>query len=55
MSLEYSKERVRPRESIDLQVKAEPKSEVALLAVDKSVLLLATGNDITEADVRFLA
>lgn len=36
----------------EYQVKADPNSYVGLLAVDQSVLLLKSGNDITKEMVR---
>ena len=43
-----SKDSTKVGEEISIDVSAEPNSEVFLLGVDKSVLLLATGNDITK-------
>ena len=39
---------VEPGEKVKLTVKADPDSSVGLLAVDQSVLLLKSGNDITK-------
>ena len=38
---------VEPGKAVDVTVKAEPNSYVGVLAVDQSVLLLRSGNDIT--------
>jgi CD109 antigen len=35
------------KNEVELEVKADPKSYIGLLAVDKSVKLLGTGNDVT--------
>ncbi|XP_067949274.1 CD109 antigen-like [Watersipora subatra] len=51
VAVSYSKESAQPGESVDVQVTAVSGSMVGLLAVDQSVLLLAGGNDITQADV----
>jgi len=42
---------VEPGKAVDVTVKAEPNSYVGVLAVDQSVLLLRSGNDITRQDV----
>ena len=44
---EFSHKQRRPGESVTLDVQAEPNSFIGILAVDKSVKLLRTGNDIT--------
>ena len=51
VSISYSKEKAQPGESVNVRVTAAADSLVGLLAVDQSVLLLAGGNDITQADV----
>ncbi|XP_052864269.1 uncharacterized protein LOC128270884 [Anopheles cruzii] len=43
-----SHETVKPGDAIDISVKAKEDSFVGLLAVDQSVLLLKSGNDITK-------
>ena len=40
-----------PGEEVTLKMTAAPSSYVGLLAVDQSVLLLRSGNDITEDQV----
>ncbi|KAK3612490.1 hypothetical protein CHS0354_024460 [Potamilus streckersoni] len=52
VDIKFSKIRSQPGESVDVQLKADPDSLICVLAVDKSVLLLGTGNDITENRVR---
>lgn len=39
---------VEPGKVVDVLVKAKPNSYVGVLGVDQSVLLLRTGNDITQ-------
>ena len=41
-----------PGESALIRVKTAPNSFVGMLAMDQSLLLLKSGNDITESDVR---
>ena len=50
VSVSYSKNRTQPGDTVDVKVSAVTGSMVGLLAVDQSVLLLAGGNDITQAD-----
>ncbi|XP_053673861.1 thioester-containing protein 1 allele R1-like [Anopheles nili] len=49
--LSLSKDEVQPGESIDIDIRAGKDSYVGLLAVDQSVLLLKSGNDIVRDDV----
>ena len=42
---------MEPGDNITLQITTDPLSQVHLLAVDQSVLLMQTGNDITQGDV----
>ena len=51
VSLAFSKSEVKPGQKASLRVKAEPRSRVFLLGVDKSARLLGTGNDITRDNV----
>ena len=44
----FCKNQTKVGESVDLDIVAAENSEVFLLAVDKSVQLLASGNDVTE-------
>ena len=46
--MEYSQSTVEPGAEVQISGMAEAGSLVALLAVDQSVLLLASGNDIDE-------
>uniref|UniRef100_A0A0N4Z9Y8 TEP1-F n=1 Tax=Parastrongyloides trichosuri TaxID=131310 RepID=A0A0N4Z9Y8_PARTI len=48
VSLSIDKTSVEPGEELKFTVKAAPESYVGLLAVDQSVLLLKSGNDITK-------
>uniref|UniRef100_A0A0N5A8I3 TEP1-F n=1 Tax=Syphacia muris TaxID=451379 RepID=A0A0N5A8I3_9BILA len=48
VSLSMDRNQAEPGEKIKLTVKADPSSFVGLMAVDQSVLLLKSGNDITK-------
>ncbi|CAD5206260.1 unnamed protein product [Bursaphelenchus okinawaensis] len=48
VSLNIDKQSVEPGETVKFTVKADSDSYVGLLAVDQSVLLLKSGNDITK-------
>lgn len=45
--MSIDKTSVEPGDSVSFKVTADPDSYVGLLAVDQSVLLLKSGNDIT--------
>ncbi|XP_046369854.2 CD109 antigen-like [Haliotis rufescens] len=47
VSIAFSRNDSKPHDNIDVLVSADPMSSVNLLAVDQSVLLLKSGNDIT--------
>ncbi|XP_033743834.1 CD109 antigen-like [Pecten maximus] len=51
VSIRFDKTKAQPGEGISVDVSADPNSIVNLLAVDQSVLLLKSGNDITPAEV----
>ncbi|XP_067661520.1 CD109 antigen-like [Haliotis asinina] len=51
VSITMDKTSAQPGESVNVQVTADPQSLVNLLAVDQSVLLLKSGNDITQSEV----
>ncbi|XP_033743827.1 CD109 antigen-like isoform X3 [Pecten maximus] len=51
VSISFDKTKAQPGEGINVDVSADPNSIVNLLAVDQSVLLLKSGNDITPAEV----
>ena len=51
MAIDYSDKSVEPGNNITLHITTDPQSMVHLLAVDQSVLLMETGNDITQGDV----
>ena len=51
VSVKFSSEQTKPGEAVSVNVKASPFSQVGLLAVDKSVLLLDKGNDFSVAQV----
>lgn len=51
VSMNFMKDEVLPGSQMLVDLKADPKSQINVLAVDKSVLLLKTGNDITKDKV----
>lgn len=51
VALSFDKNTAEPGENVSLSITSDPQSLVNLLAVDQSVLLLASGNDITQSDV----
>ncbi|KAL5012796.1 hypothetical protein ScPMuIL_011347 [Solemya velum] len=51
VSLTFNTTKAEPGDGINLAITADPQSFVNLLAVDQSVLLLKSGNDITESQV----
>ncbi|KAL5016375.1 hypothetical protein ScPMuIL_005964 [Solemya velum] len=51
VSLGFDQNQVLPGGNVSLTVSADPHSVVNLLAVDQSVLLLKTGNDVTQSEV----
>lgn len=52
MSIDVDPKRAEPNATVSFKIHASPKSYVGLLAVDQSVLLLKSGNDITVDMVR---
>ncbi|XP_025086986.1 CD109 antigen-like [Pomacea canaliculata] len=52
VSLEMSVNRTEPHTDLEVYVTADPNSVVHLLAVDQSVLLIKTGNDVTPSQVK---
>ena len=53
MSLSFAEEEdVLPRTDVSLTVNAQPNSYIGLLAVDQSVLLLRSDNDLSQDEVR---
>eukprot|EP00105_Crassostrea_gigas_P038152 XP_019922300.1 PREDICTED: CD109 antigen-like [Crassostrea gigas] len=51
VALSFDKTKAQPGENVNVRVTADPMSTVYLLAVDQSVLLLKSGNDITQEEV----
>lgn len=51
VSMNFMKDEVLPGSQMLVDLKADPNSQINVLAVDKSVLLLKTGNDITKDKV----
>ena len=53
--MSFSKKEVKPADNITLSIQASPKSYIGVLAVDQSVTLLKTGNDISQSEVYFFS
>ncbi|XP_059152580.1 CD109 antigen-like isoform X3 [Physella acuta] len=51
VSVSFNKNQSQPNEDVVFEVTADPNSNVNILAVDQSVLLMKTGNDITPKKV----
>ena len=49
--MSFNKNESEPGQSVEVLLTADPMSMVNVLAVDQSVLLLKSGNDITEDKV----
>jgi len=52
VSISFDRTTAEPAENVSLHISTDPVSLVNILAVDQSVLLMASGNDITQIDVR---
>ena len=52
--MDFSRSSAEPGDDINLLVTTDPNSLVNVLAVDQSVILLKSGNDVTQKDVRCL-
>ncbi|KAL3881064.1 hypothetical protein ACJMK2_033260, partial [Sinanodonta woodiana] len=52
VSIKFSSLRAQPQDNLTLHLTAAPGSNINILAVDKSVLLLKSGNDITPGEVK---
>ena len=51
VSIDFDRTKAQPHENVSVIVTADPASTVNLLAVDQSVLLMKSGNDITSSQV----
>ena len=51
VSVQMDKSQAEPADTVQVTVRASPLSTAYLLAVDQSVLLLRSGNDITAGQV----
>ncbi|XP_021365550.1 CD109 antigen-like isoform X1 [Mizuhopecten yessoensis] len=51
VAINFDRNSAKPKESVRVDLEATPNSQVYILAVDKSVLLLKSGNDISEDEV----
>ena len=54
VSLEFNVNETSPANRVSLRVSADIGSKVNILAVDKSVLHLKSGNDVSDDDVSVL-
>nr|KAG5687089.1 hypothetical protein BaRGS_000935 [Batillaria attramentaria] len=52
VTIEMSTNKSEPHTDLDVYLTADPNSVVHLLAVDQSVLLVKSGNDVTPGEVR---
>lgn len=50
VNINTNSEETRPGTNVELTFEAKPNSYVGVLGVDQSVLLLKSGNDITEVN-----
>jgi hypothetical protein len=50
VKINTNSEETQPGTDVELTVEAKPNSYVGILGVDQSVLLLKSGNDITEVN-----
>ena len=53
VTIDFDKTTAQPHENVNVLVTADPSSVVNLLAVDQSVLLMKSGNDITASEVSY--
>lgn len=51
IDLEVVPDAVKPGSEVEISIKSNPKSHIGLLAIDQSVLLLRSGNDLTRDTV----
>lgn len=51
VEISFDRAKAEPAENVSLLITSDPVSLVNLLAVDQSVLLLGTGNDVTQREV----
>ncbi|XP_071785161.1 CD109 antigen-like isoform X2 [Asterias amurensis] len=51
VTVTFDQDEIKPGDNINLEVTAEANSYVGILAIDTSVMLLKTGNDITQNQV----
>ena len=54
VSINFDRRQVQPGNEVILSLKADPHSLVNVLAVDKSVLLLKSGNDLSQDEVSLM-
>ncbi|XP_052246732.1 CD109 antigen-like [Dreissena polymorpha] len=51
VAISFDRNTAEPAENVTLQISTDPRSMVNILAVDQSVMLMATGNDVTQKNV----
>lgn len=51
VDLNVSNDKCKPGEEVDIRVTSKPTSFVGLLGIDKSVIILKSGNDLSETDI----
>lgn len=51
IELEIVPDKAKPSQMIDINVTSNPNSYIGLLAIDKSLMTLRSGNDLTESDI----
>ena len=52
MEVKVAPDSVEPGKTVDVSVRAKPNSYVGVLGVDQSVLLLKSGNDISQVSFK---
>lgn len=52
MSVSFNRDTSEPGDEIVFTVESSPRSYVGILAVDQSVLILKSGNDVTREEVK---
>lgn len=55
VNIEAKPSTTEPGKPVELTIQAKPNSYVGVLGIDQSVLLLKTGNDITQVSIHVLA
>nr|BAR45614.1 thioester-containing protein 3 [Scolopendra japonica] len=53
VNIESNSKDVKPKDTVNLQISTNPNSFVGLLGIDQSVLILKTGNDISQQEILY--